>query len=408
MTDDKARAHGLHPPPGAWALEPGIAMLNHGSFGACPRTVLARQHRLRRQMEREPVRFLTRELEPLLDQSREALAGLLGAHAADLVFVRNATTGVSAVLRSLRFAAGDELLVTNHAYNACRNALDYVAGQSGASVVVAGVPMPLSSPQQVVDAVVRHVTPRTRLAMLDHVTSPTALVFPLESLVRQLADCGVDTLVDGAHAPGMIPLDLTRLGAAYYAGNCHKWLCAPKGAGFLYVRPDRQDGIQPPVISHGFNTRRPGRSRLHDAFDWPGTDDFTPWVCVGEAIRFLSGIEGGIEGLMRRNHELALLGRRILCDAVGTPSPCPEEMLGSMAAVPLPDDPDPAAMDGAAAPTPAYRLQTQLLEECSVEVPVYYWPAAPRRLLRISAQAYNTPEQYRQLAAALPGLLQGG
>ena len=405
MTDGKALTHRLRPDAGDWALDPAVAMLNHGSFGACPRAVLARQHRLRRRMEMEPVRFLTRELEALLDQSREALAGLLGAPVADLVFVRNATAGVGAVLRSLRFSTGDELLVTNHAYNACRNVVDYVAGQSGASVVVADVPMPLSSPQQVVDAVVRHVTPRTRLAMLDHVTSPTALLFPLESLVRQLADCGVDTLVDGAHAPGMIPLNLTGLGTAYYAGNCHKWLCSPKGAGFLYVRPDRQAGIQPPVISHGFNTRRPGRGRLHDAFDWQGTDDFTPWVCVGEAIRFLCGAEGGIEGLMRRNHELALLGRRILCEAMETPPPCPEEMIGSMAAIPLPDDPDPAATDGAAAPTPAYRLQTRLLEEYSIEVPVYYWPAPPCRLLRISAQAYNTPEQYRRLATALARLL---
>ena len=267
--------------------------------------------------------------------------------------------------------------------------------------------MPLSSPQQIVDAVLRCVTARTRLAMLDHVTSPTALVFPLESLVRTLAERGVDTLVDGAHAPGMIPVDLQRLGAAYYAGNCHKWLCAPKGAGFLHVRPDRQDAVQPAVISHGFNTRRPGRRRLHDAFDWPGTDDFTPWICVGEAVHFLSTLEGGMEGQMRRNRELALRGRKILCEALDVAPPCPEDMIGSMAAISLPDDPDPAALDRSVVPTPVHRVQTQLLKRFAIEVPVYYWPASPKRLLRISAQAYNSPGQYRRLGEAITALLAG-
>jgi isopenicillin-N epimerase len=391
----------------AWALDPQITLLNHGAFGACPRAVLELQQRLRAEMEREPVGFFLRRVQPLLDESRRTLAALVGADPADLVFVRNATTGINSVLRSLEFQPGDELLVTDHGYNACRNAVRYVAQRSGARVVVASLPLSVESPRQVVDAVIARVTGRTRLAVIDHVTSPTAVVFPIQELVRQLHERNVDTLVDGAHAPGMIPLDLGRIGAAYYAGNCHKWLCAPKGAGFLHVRPDRQREIQPAVISHGFNTPRPGYTRFQDAFDWPGTDDPTPWLCVGEAIRFLESLTGGgMEGLMQRNHQLVLEGRRTLCEALDLSPTCPEEMIGSIAAFCLPDDTDAAAaLDASTAITPTHRWQLALLDRFGIQVPVYHWPAAPRKLLRISAQAYNSPAQYEQLAAALTSLL---
>ena len=172
-------------------------------------------------------------------------AELLHADPADLVFVRNVTEAVNCVLRSRTFEPGDELLVTSHAYNACRNVVHYVAQQSGAAVVTVDLPLEVQSDDQIIEAVLGHVTPRTRLAMLDHVTSPTAMIFPIERLVAELDRRGVDTLVDGAHAPGMIPVDVQRIHAAYYAANCHKWLCSPKGAGFLHVRPDKQDGLQP-------------------------------------------------------------------------------------------------------------------------------------------------------------------
>jgi isopenicillin-N epimerase len=379
-----------------WVLEPGVTFLNHGSFGACPRPVLAAQQALREALEAEPVRFLGRELEGRLDEARAALGAFVGADPDDLAFVPNATTGVNTVLRSLPLTAGDELLITDHAYTACRNAAEAVASATGARVVVAPVPFPLAGDGAVTDAVLGAATPRTRLAMLDHVTSPTGLVLPLGRLVAALAARGVDTLVDGAHAPGMLALDLRALGAAYYAGNCHKWLCAPKGAGFLHVRRDRQAGIRPLVVSHGRTSPRTDRSRFRLEFDWVGTLDPTPWLCVPHAIRAVgAAVPGGWPAVMARNRALALAGRAVVAAALGVAPPCPDAMIGSLASLPLPDAPRPA-------PPARDPLQDALFDPHRIEVPVIAWPASPRRLLRLSAQLYNTLADYQRLAGVLP------
>src|SRR6266513_2669116 len=283
-------------------------------------------------MEREPVRFLAHEIEPRLDAARAALADFLGASPGDLAFVPNATAGVNAVLRSLDLDEHDQLLVTTHEYNASRNALDFVGALNGAKVVAVDVPFPIDSPDTVVERVLEKITDRTRLLLIDHVTSQTALIFPIERIIAELRARGIDTLVDGAHAPGMLPLDLRALGAAYYAGNCHKWLCAPKGAGFLHVRRDRQGGVRPVVISHGANSPRTDRSRLLLEFDWTGSHDPTAYLCVPEALRFLGGLlPGGWPALMARNRALALEARRILCDALDAEPPAPEDMVGALA-----------------------------------------------------------------------------
>jgi isopenicillin-N epimerase len=388
--------------PEAWLLDPTVAFLNHGSFGACPRAVLEKQAEYRRELEREPVDFLVRRMNPLVDESRGALAELIGADPADVVFVQNATAGVNSVIRSLSFEPGDEILVTAHDYNACRNVIRYLGERTGVVAVEAAVPLPITSPRQVIDAVLERVTKRTRLAMLDHITSPTALVFPVEELVRELDRRGIDTLIDGAHSPGMLPLDVTRIGAAYYTGNCHKWLCTPKAVGFLHVRRDRQQGIQPTIVSHGWNRPRPGYSPFQDAFDWPGTLDPTPWFCVGESIRFLNGLlPGGLEALMRRNHELAVLAQRILCDRLGVEPVGVESMLGSMAAVHLPDNAAAIDPQGNVVASEEWRLNNELFADFRIEVPAYFWPAAPRMLLRVCAHAYNHPAQYERLADVL-------
>ena len=380
-----------------WPLDGNVAFLNHGSYGACPSEVLRHQAALRAEMEAEPVRFLGRELEGRLDTARAALAAFVGAEADDLALISNATGGVNAVLRSLPLAAGDDLLTTDHAYAACRNTLDYVAERSGTRVIVATIPFPVASPRAVVDAVLAKVTPRTRLALLDHVTSPTGLILPIERLVAELAGRGIETLVDGAHAPGMVPLDLRRLGAAYYSANCHKWLCTPKGSAFLWVRRDRQADVHPLTISHGAKGERPGRSRFRLEFDWTGTQDPTAWLTVPKAIDYLGGlVPGGWPALMAHNRALALDARRVLCAAAGTEPPCPDDMLGALASVILPD-----SQTNETGWRPRDPLQARLFDGWGIEVPIMRWPAPPRRLIRISAQLYNRADQYARLADAL-------
>ncbi|MEH2314875.1 MAG: aminotransferase class V-fold PLP-dependent enzyme [Nostoc sp.] len=382
-----------------WSLDPAVTFLNHGSFGACPKQVLAVQQRLRSQLEQEPLRFFGREWEPLLDDARSKLAAFVGADVQDLVFVPNATTGVNSVLRSLTFSPEDEILTTNHEYNACRNALDFVASRTGARVVVAKIPFPIDSPQQVVAAVIERVTPKTRLALLDHVTSQTGLIFPIQELVKELQQRGVDTLVDGAHAPGMISLNLREIGATYYTGNCHKWLCAPKGAAFLYVRRDKQSEIRPLTISHGTNSPRTDKTCFQLEFDWTGTDDPTAYMCVPEAIAFMGSLlPGGWTQLMQQNHHLVLQGRQLLCEALEVQPPCPEEMIGSMAVVPL-----PAMLENC----DFMSIHDELFDKFGIQVPMIPWQEKPRLLVRISAQIYNTPEQYEYLAKVLKGLVSG-
>jgi isopenicillin-N epimerase len=380
-----------------WSLDPDVVYLNHGSFGAAPVEVLDRQAELRARLERQPVRFLGRELEGLLDEARVPLASFVGADPADLGFVQNATTGVNAVLRSLELRPGDELVTTSHAYGACRNTLDYVAGRAGATLVAAELPFPVAAEDDLVEPVLAALTERTRLLVIDHVTSPTGLVLPVERIAGAAAERGIAVLVDGAHGPGMVDVDLgalARAGVGYYAANCHKWICSPKGSGFLWVRPDLQPEVHPTVISHGLTSPRADRGRFRLEFDWVGTLDPTAWLCVPAALELLGSLlPGGWPELRARNRALALEARAIVCEALGVPSPCPDGLVGSLATVPL----EPAA-------EPADTLAAELRERFGIEIPVFPFPAAPGRAVRLSAQAYNALPEYAYLADALVGL----
>ncbi len=384
-----------------WTLDPSITFLNHGSFGACPDRVLEVQAELRAELEREPVHFYVRTLGPRLQAAKARVAEFVGAAAEDLVLVRNATSGVNAVLRSLDLAPGDRLLTTDHAYNACRNVLNYVAERCGVAVDVASIPFPIGSPEEATSAILGAVRPSTKLALLDHVSSPTGLVLPLQEIVSGLEERGVDALVDGAHGPGMLDLDLRRLGAAYYTGNLHKWVCAPKGAALLYVRRDRQEGLRPASISHGYSNRDRGPT-FHDEFDWTGTDDPTPWLSVPTALDTIAAmLPGGWAEVRKRCREQALRAQARLAQALKIDVPAPASMIGALAALPLPPSPHPP-------PTSALYvspLQTALFERHRIEVPIVPWPLHPNRLLRISAFLYNTDADYEHLAGVLPGLL---
>jgi len=373
----------------AFVLDPSVTFLNHGSYGACPRAVLERQSRLRAQLEAEPVRFMSREYEPLLDAARARLAQFVGAQPVDLAFVPNATTGVNAVLRSLLFGPGDELVTTNHGYNACTNALRYVAERTGARVVVADVPFPVEDDEQVIAAVRRAVTTRTRLVLLDQVTSPTAEVFPVDALVRELEARGVPVLVDAAHAPGMVPLHLDSTGASYTTGNLHKWVCAPKGAAFLHVRRDRQAGIRPAVISHGANSTRTDKSRFQLEFDWTGTDDPTAILCVPTALDTLSALHpDGWPGVMRANRDAATAAGELLRDA----------LLPFRGARSRPG----ASMVSVEVPLPEPGLHDRLLDEHGIEVPVI--PFGGKTLVRVSMQVHTSLDDVAKLARLLPRL----
>lgn len=385
-----------------WHLDPEVSFLNHGAHGAVPDAVLEAQRAWRDRMEANPVRFLARELPDLLDETRRDVAAFLGADPGGLVFVANATTGASTVLASLRFETGDELLTTDHEYNATLNALTRAALRDGATVVVARIPIPIADASQALDAIVGAVTPRTRLALVSHVTSPTALVLPIGAIVRELDRRGVDTLVDAAHAPGMVPLDVDALGAAYWTGNGHKWLCAPKGSGMLHVRSDLRDRIRPLVVSHGFNDPRTDRSALHLEFDWMGTADPSAILAMSAAIRFVGALDPqGWPGLMAANRELARRGRDAIASRAGITPGAPDAMLGSMAALALPGRPGGRE---------AERLQRALADVDRIEVPIVSWPvraarargAAPAaNLVRISAQRYNRLAEYERLGDVL-------
>ncbi len=392
-----------------WRLDPAVTYLNHGSFGACPLPVLEAQARWRRRMEADAVRFFDDDLEGLLEQARRWVGGFIKADPDGLAFLPNATTGISTVLRSLDLRPGDELLTTDHEYNATINALRESAARCGATVVVARVPFPLGARDDVVGALLAAVTNRTRVALVSHVTSPTAVIFPIEEIVGEMSARGIETIVDAAHSPGMVPVDVDALGAAWWVANGHKWLCAPKGSAVLWVRDDQRGHIRPLVISHGANDPRVAegsRNRFRLEFDWPGTVDPTPQLAMADAVELVAGMEpGGWPAIMAANHALALEGRDAVAGALGIDPPVPDGLLGSMAALPLP---------GEASDERAAAIHRRLREDHGIVVPVSAWPVrAARRpghgpsrvLLRISAQRYNEPADYELLAAALPGVL---
>ena len=310
-----------------WTLNPDIDFLNHGSFGATPRVVLEAQRQLADELERDPIKFLApeRQLESKLDNVRARIAELVGAAPDSLVFVRNATDGVNAVMRSFPLRVNDEVLMTDHGYNACNNTVRFAADCKGARTRIVNVPFPIRNEDEVIECVERALTSRTRLLVIDHVTSPTALVFPVRRIIEAVKRRGVRVLVDGAHAPAMVPIDLSELGADYYTANHHKWLCAPKASGFLYVSPQYQDEVRPTVISHGANRVRPGRSRFQAEFDWVGTYDPTPLLAVPASLSFLESLyPGGLQEHMERNRKLALTARSVLVAALDIDPPRPK------------------------------------------------------------------------------------
>jgi isopenicillin-N epimerase len=359
-------------------LDPEVAFLNHGSFGACPRPVFARYQAWQRELEREPIDFLDRRLPALLADARTALAGYVGCSTHDLAFVQNATTGVNLAARSLALAPGDEVLATDLEYGACDLAWDWVCRRAEARYVRAPIPLPLGDPSDVVGALFAHASERTRAVYVSHVTSMTGLVLPLEEIVARARAQGLVTIVDGAHAPAQVPVDLAALGADFYSGNAHKWLGAPKGAGFLHVQPEHQDRVDAAIVSWGY---REGNS-FSERIEKQGTRDPAAWLAMPDAIRFQA--ERDWDDVRERSRRLAHAARRELCDLLGTEPLAPDSMVAQMAAVRL--------------ARPAPHLSGQLFARHRVEIPV---GGPEKSLMRLSVAAYTTRDEIDRLLAAL-------
>jgi isopenicillin-N epimerase len=364
-----------------WALDWRHLAVNHGSFGAAPKAVLAAQEEWRQRLEARPSYFMRCILPVALRESADAVAAFVGAAGQDVALIDNATTGCNAVLHSLAFAPGDEILLFSHAYGAVRNTAIYVAERSGARIVEAAVPFPGTEADALLASFAGAITARTRLAVIDHITSPSALLLPVERLVRSAQAHAVPVLVDGAHGPGQVALDLTALGADWYVGNCHKWMMAPKGCGFLWARADRQQGLHPTTISHGF-----GGGFLAE-FDWTGTRDPSACLAVPAAIDFLRRLGGS--ALLVRNAALARQAGLLLADRLGTEIGAPAALGAAMALVRLP-------LGGAATTERAKALRLRLLEEFATDAPLHALAGAI--WVRLSAQAYNELEDYEKLA----------
>ena len=370
-----------------WALDPEFLTVNHGSFGATPRVVLAAQQDLQRRLEAQPSRFMRTVWPDALRHAADRLGAFIGADGKDIAFVENATTGCNAVLRSLRLEADDEIVVLTHGYNAVRNTVRFVCERAGARMVEATVPFPHPEADTIVANIAAVLTPRTRLAVVDHITSGSALVLPLQRIVAACHDAGVPVLVDGAHGPAQVPLDVRALGADWYSGNCHKWLCAPKGSAFLYTHPQWQDDLHPTTISHGL-----GKGYLEE-FDWTGTRDPGAWLATGVAIDFHRRLGG--EALMTRNIALAADATAVLARRLNTEPGASGALAGSMGVVRLPI---------AVAPTAEHSLALrERLLAAGTDAPTHVHGGAI--WLRISAAAYNELEDYERLGEIVARVL---
>ena len=384
----------------SFMLDPEIVYLNHGSFGACPRAVLEAQSAHRERVERDAMRFYIYDLWKVIDRSRTALGGLINAAPEDLVFVSNATSGVANVIANIDLKPGDEVLVTRFEYPACINNLRRACERAGAELVVVDLPWDPIDEDTVIDAIMGRVTDRTRLAMFSLITSATAVRMPVEQLIAELNARGVETLLDAAHGPGCVPMDIEAWGPTYCTGNAHKWLCSAKGCAFLYVHKNRQDGFRPVILSNDAYDIEPaigrsGRSAFNHEFDYMGTDDRTPMLVVADAIETLGAFyPGGINELMDRNRAMCLEARNLMSDALGTEPLVPDSMLGPLAVIDIPAP----GMDPRA-------LRERLMEEFRIESMIVPNPESDTPMIRVSPQMYNSMEQYRYCANAIRSIV---
>jgi isopenicillin-N epimerase len=385
-------------PKDFFLLDPTITFLNHGSFGATPRVVFEKYQWWQRELERQPVEFLGRRFNDLMREARASLATYIHADANNIVYVPNATTGLNIVARSLQFALrpGDEILTTDHEYGALDRTWRFLCRKTGAVYKQHPIPVPVTTPEALVENFWSGVTPQTRVVFLSHITSPTALIFPIQEICRRAREAGIISIIDGAHALGQLPLDMEQLGADFYSSNAHKWLCAPKGSAFLYARRDVQHLVEPLVVSWGYEAEKPSPSRFIDEQEWNGTHDIAAYLTVPAAIQFCE--EHHWDEVRLQCHTLARYARERIGDLVEATSRSPLQHLcpdstnwyAQMVAVPLP-------------PCDATQLKARLYDKYRIEVPIGTWQGRP--LIRVSIQAYNSRDDVERLVTVIQELL---
>jgi isopenicillin-N epimerase len=367
-------------------LDPGIHFLNHGSFGATPKAVFDVYQQWQRTLENQPVLMLDRKFEERHQLARTALGEYIGCAPEDVVYVPNPTTAANIIAKSLKFEPGDEVLGTDHEYGAMDRLWNFLVRRNGISNIREPISLPVTSAEDVFETIWARVTNKTRVLFLSHISSGTALTFPIQPLITRAREAGIMTIIDGAHAPGQIPLNLSELGADFYIGACHKWLCAPKGTAFLYARKAVQGLLDPLVVSWGYESRLLGESQFIDYHELQGTRDISPFLSVPAAIKFQE--ENNWPAIQKQAHDMLVQARRDVTAITETQPICPEEggWFHQMAAIQLPE------LD-------VVELKTRLYDEHRIEIPVYRWNEVP--LIRISIQAYNEPEDIEALLEAL-------
>lgn len=367
-------------------LDPDVVFLNHGSFGATPRPVFEKYQEWQRELERQPVEFLGRRFVELMRDARVALAAYVHTDVDNLVYVPNATTGLNIVARSLPLKPGDEIVATDHEYGALDRTWRFLCHKTGAVYKPQHIPLPVTTADDVVERVWQGVTPHTRALFLSHITSPTALTFPIAELCRRARNAGIISIIDGAHAVGQIPLDMQAIGADFYASNAHKWLCAPKGSAFLYARPEMQHMVEPLVVSWGYESEMPSASRFIDEQEWTGTRDIAAYLATPDAIKFCE--ERHWDDVRPQCHALAQYARVRVNELTGLPAICPDstDWYMQMATMTLP-------------PCDKEKLKTRLYDEFRIEVPILEWQGG--QFVRVSVQGYNSIKDIDRLVEAL-------
>lgn len=398
----RSQSSNANPFKALWAIDPSLTFLNHGSYGAVPRSVGEYRASLLARMEWDAVRFYKVDLERLMDQWRHRMGGFIGCAAKDLAALPNATIAIATAIHNTDWKTGDEVLLTDHEYMSGVNELRRLEQTVGIKIVWAAIPFPIQSPKQILDSVFEKLTNKTRMVMVSQITSSTSLIFPVAEIIAECNRRGIEVLLDGTHAPGQIPVNVRELDATYFVGSGHKWISAPKGTGFMYVHPSKQEGFRPLSISSRGHKIRPERALFLRDFDYVGTDDYSKVLAMTASLDFYDTVvPGGWDEVMATNHNMVIKGRDLLCRELadfGVMATAPDHMTGSMTTLLLPEPPldlvnRPTQYDDA--------LQDKLVDKHSVVAPIWRLTADNRRVMRISAQLYNSIEEYQVLADAL-------